>query len=50
MDRVFNMGLGMVMVVAPWSADAVLARLKKAKSPGRIVGEIRKGSGVVRYE
>ncbi len=47
MFRVFNMGLGMVLIVAPVSANAILARLKRAGCPGYAVGKIVKGKGTV---
>ena len=48
MYRVFNMGLGMVVVASPASADALLDHFKKAKCPGRVVGRIERGKQRVR--
>ena len=45
MHRTFNNGLGLIMVVAPTAADAVLRRLKGAV----VVGDIVKGDGEVVY-
>ncbi|OFZ21500.1 MAG: phosphoribosylformylglycinamidine cyclo-ligase [Bdellovibrionales bacterium GWB1_55_8] len=43
----FNMGIGMVAVVAPKNATAVLAALKKAGETAWVIGEtVRKKSGV----
>jgi len=50
MRRVFNMGLGMVMVVSEVSANVILQRLKRAGCPGFRVGQVVPGSGVVRFE
>jgi phosphoribosylformylglycinamidine cyclo-ligase len=44
MDRTFNNGLGMILVVAPKEADAVSAILKKTGERCFIIGEIRKGA------
>lgn len=49
MYRVFNMGVGMVMVVSPPSVDTVLLNLKKAGCKARPVGEIVEGTGVVKF-
>ncbi|MEE8369440.1 MAG: phosphoribosylformylglycinamidine cyclo-ligase [Dehalococcoidia bacterium] len=43
MYRTFNMGLGMVMAVAPENADAVRSQLRDAL----VVGQVLRGSGVV---
>jgi phosphoribosylformylglycinamidine cyclo-ligase len=48
MRRVFNMGIGMVLVVNPTNAHAMLRRLKRAGQTAVILGEVRKGRrGVV---
>lgn len=46
MRRVFNMGLGMVLVVAPDVADAVVAA---AGAGARVVGDVVPGSGAVQW-
>jgi len=43
MYRTFNMGIGIVLAVAPEDAEAVRARLPEAL----VVGEVVKGEGVV---
>jgi phosphoribosylformylglycinamidine cyclo-ligase len=50
MARVFNLGLGMVLVVEPAEADAVVHALRGVPTvpPAIVVGEIIPGSGVVR--
>jgi phosphoribosylformylglycinamidine cyclo-ligase len=47
MARVFNLGLGMVLVVAPDAADAVLAALDGVGQPATRVGTIVAGTGRV---
>jgi phosphoribosylformylglycinamidine cyclo-ligase len=57
MRRVFNMGVGMVVVVAPSAQDRVLALLQQEMAdlenttglPG-IIGEVVSGDGKVIYE
>ncbi len=44
MYRVFNMGIGMVMVVSPASVDPVLGTLKRAGCKAGVVGRIVAGS------
>jgi phosphoribosylformylglycinamidine cyclo-ligase len=48
MYRVFNMGLGMVMVVTPPSVETVLSKLKRSGCKASVVGRIADGSGKVR--
>jgi phosphoribosylformylglycinamidine cyclo-ligase len=48
--QVFNMGIGMTVVVDADRADAVLRAIKAAKHPAWILGQITKGSGVCRVE
>ncbi|HKV96521.1 MAG TPA: phosphoribosylformylglycinamidine cyclo-ligase [Gammaproteobacteria bacterium] len=43
MYRTFNMGLGMVLCVAPADAERILARLKRADEPAWRIGEVRAG-------
>ena len=50
MDRVFNMGLGMVLVVPAVDVDGVLATLAAHDRSARVVGELVTGSGQVRME
>ena len=44
MDRTFNNGLGMILVVDKKAADGVLSTLKRMNEKGFIIGEIRKGT------
>ncbi|NIA06595.1 MAG: phosphoribosylformylglycinamidine cyclo-ligase [Actinobacteria bacterium] len=43
MYRVFNMGIGYVLVVRPTFADSILAQLKRTKQPAYLIGRIRRG-------
>ena len=45
--QVFNMGIGMTMIVGVDQTDAVLRFIKSQKQPAWIVGEVVKGRGVV---
>ncbi len=47
--KTFNMGLGMVLIVAPDQVPAVEAALQAAGEQTYRVGEIAEGNGVVRY-
>jgi phosphoribosylformylglycinamidine cyclo-ligase len=44
MDRTFNNGLGMVLVVGKKEADKAAALLRRLKEPGVVIGEIQKGA------
>lgn len=48
MYRVFNMGIGMVMVVTPPSVETVMAKLRRAGCRSRVVGRIVAGRREVR--
>jgi phosphoribosylformylglycinamidine cyclo-ligase len=43
--QVFNMGVGMVLMVAAGKADAVLGFIGEQKQRAWMIGEVRKGSG-----
>lgn len=45
MARVFNLGLGMVVAVAPGQDDSALAALREAGVEAAVVGEVLAGSG-----
>lgn len=49
MYRVFNMGIGYVICVAPKDADRAFAALKAAKARPIKIGRIEKGTGVTRF-
>jgi phosphoribosylformylglycinamidine cyclo-ligase len=46
MDRVFNMGVGMIVVVDPASADQTVRALREAGEHVWILGEVEPGKGV----
>lgn len=50
MTRVFNLGLGMVVAVAPGAADRALSVLTAAGAGAAVVGDVVAGSGEVRLE
>jgi phosphoribosylformylglycinamidine cyclo-ligase len=49
MDRVFNMGVGLILVTAPHAADSAVRALREAGESAWVLGEVEKGTGV-RYE
>jgi phosphoribosylformylglycinamidine cyclo-ligase len=44
MFRTFNMGIGMVLVVAPGRADEAVARFSRLGQKAWVIGELRKGN------
>jgi phosphoribosylformylglycinamidine cyclo-ligase len=50
MLRVFNMGIGMVVVISPEAVDRVVKRLQLARQNYFFIGNIRPGSGKVVYD
>ena len=48
MRRVFNMGIGMVLIVNPYNVNPILRILKRHKETAHIIGDVRRGKrGVV---
>jgi phosphoribosylformylglycinamidine cyclo-ligase len=47
MDQVFNMGIGLVLVVAPFYADSIRQQLKRFKLQSWSIGRAEKGPGGV---
>jgi len=48
MERVFNMGVGLVLVVAPFYAESIRQQLKRSRLPSWPIGRVRPGPrGVV---
>jgi len=45
MYRVFNMGIGYILIVARYYSDAILERLASIQVPARPIGEIVQGKG-----
>lgn len=48
--QVFNMGIGMTLIVAPEKASAVLRFIHSQKQPAWVIGAVVTGRGVVRVE
>jgi phosphoribosylformylglycinamidine cyclo-ligase len=46
MDRVFNMGIGMIVVAEPQSASAIIAAAAKEGVDGWVIGSVGLGEGV----
>ena len=46
MDRVFNMGVGMIAIVHPAHADGVIDSLRSEGETAWMMGEIEAGHGV----
>jgi phosphoribosylformylglycinamidine cyclo-ligase len=44
MFRVFNMGIGMIVIVDPYFANAIVKRLEKSGEKAFAIGEVRKGN------
>ena len=50
MYRVFNMGIGMVVIVSKYHVESVLHLLKRAKQPATVIGEVKAGAKKVVFE
>jgi phosphoribosylformylglycinamidine cyclo-ligase len=48
LERVFNMGVGMVAVVGTGDADRALSRLASRDVPAWLIGEVAEGTGKAR--
>ena len=49
MDRVFNQGIGFVMIVSPFYADSIQSRLGEDRVPANVIGEVRAGEPGVEF-
>ncbi len=49
MDRVFNRGIGMALIVDPQGLEALLGALDAAGRPSRVIGEVVEGEPGVRF-
>ena len=47
MFRVFNMGIGMVLIVSGSNVDTVLNDLRHAGEPGTVIGQVTRGDRIV---
>ena len=50
MYRTFNMGIGIILVVAPKKLPAASKALRAARMPNKLIGEICKGRGAVIFD
>ena len=50
MLRVFNMGIGMALIVGAETVDRVVRRLGTSRQPFFFIGNVRKGKGEVVYD
>ena len=49
MDRVFNHGIGFVMIVSPYFAESIQRQLADERVPSFVIGEIRDGESGVEW-
>ena len=49
MYRVFNMGIGLVMIVKPFYVDGVMRILKRQREKPVVIGRVERGSQTVRF-
>ena len=50
MFRVFNMGVGFVVIAAPSFADSIVGQLEKEGVPAWVIGEVMEGEVGVQIE
>lgn len=50
MLRVFNMGIGMAVILSPGEVDRAVRRLEMARQRYYFIGNVKKGSGKVKYD
>lgn len=50
MDRVFNMGIGLVMIVSPYYAESIQRSLNEIGYANSLIGRVQQGSGQVVLE
>jgi phosphoribosylformylglycinamidine cyclo-ligase len=49
MDRVFNQGIGFVMIVSPYYVATIQSQLAEDRVPSWIIGEVREGEPGVEF-
>jgi phosphoribosylformylglycinamidine cyclo-ligase len=49
MDRVFNNGIGFVMIVSPYYAESIQRQLEEGRVPTFVIGEVREGEPGVEF-
>jgi phosphoribosylformylglycinamidine cyclo-ligase len=47
MERVFNMGIGFVVIASPYYAESIQRRLGEDRVPAYVIGEVREGEAGV---
>jgi phosphoribosylformylglycinamidine cyclo-ligase len=50
MDRVFNMGIGFVMIVSPYYRDSIMSQLAEDRVKTWVIGDVRAGEPGVEWE
>ena len=50
MYRVFNMGIGMVLIVRPYYSDHIMDQLRRRGVDSWVIGEVRGGDRTVQFE
>jgi phosphoribosylaminoimidazole (AIR) synthetase len=49
MDRVFNQGIGFVMIVSPYYVESIQRQLSDDRVPSFVIGDIREGDPGVQW-
>ncbi|HMC66756.1 MAG TPA: phosphoribosylformylglycinamidine cyclo-ligase, partial [Gemmataceae bacterium] len=49
MDRVFNLGIGFVMIVSPYFAESIQRQLAEDRVPAWVIGDVREGGAGVEF-
>ena len=49
MDRVFNQGIGLVMIVSSYYAESIQRQLEAERQPTYLIGEVREGEPGVEF-
>jgi phosphoribosylformylglycinamidine cyclo-ligase len=47
--RVFNMGIGFVVIVSPYFAESIQRQLAEERVPAFVIGEVREGETGVEW-
>jgi hypothetical protein len=50
MDRVFNGGIGFVVIASPYFAESIQRQLQEDRVPTWVIGEVREGEAGVEWE
>jgi phosphoribosylformylglycinamidine cyclo-ligase len=49
MFRVFNMGIGFIVIVSPYYAESIQRQLQEDRVPTFVIGEVREGEPGVQF-